>query len=156
MLLAVQPNIMRITKNPDRNSTEILNLFIKQFHVIPLKWLLWAQQAAPLLFHNQCLINWNNPCQLRKSKSKYFFRIGCWSRKLRLQKKNSKNKFPLLNTESSKSISSNLVVPFMNKLRRAAEHRPARADNYLEKSFTEYHIAFQLIAQMKCIMAARV
>ena len=28
--------------------------------------------------------------------------------------------------------------------------------NYLEKSFMEYHIAFQLTAQMKCIMAASV
>ena len=27
-------------ENSDRNSTGMLNLFIKQFHVIPLKWLL--------------------------------------------------------------------------------------------------------------------
>ena len=37
MLLAVQPSIIRITKNLDRNSTGMLNVFIKQFHVIPLK-----------------------------------------------------------------------------------------------------------------------
>ena len=28
------------TKNSERNATGMLNLFIKQFHVIPLKWLL--------------------------------------------------------------------------------------------------------------------
>ena len=34
MLLAVQLNITKITKNSDRNSTGMLNVFIKQFHEI--------------------------------------------------------------------------------------------------------------------------
>ena len=33
----LQPNIMRITKKSDRNSTTMLSLFIKKFHVTPSK-----------------------------------------------------------------------------------------------------------------------
>ena len=39
----------------------------------------------------------------------------------------SKNEFPLLNTGSTESTFINLGVSFMNKLRSAIEHRPARA-----------------------------
>ena len=45
-----------------------------------------------------------------------------------IMEKICKNKFSLLNTGSTKSTPINLMVPFMNKLRSAVEHRPARAD----------------------------
>ena len=45
----------------------------------------------------------------------------------------SKNKFPLLNLGLTKSTSINVGVPFMNKLRSAVEHRPARADKLFKE-----------------------
>ena len=48
--------------------------------------------------------------------------------KTSITEKISKNRFPLLSIGLSKSTSINLGVPFMNKLRSAVEHRPARAD----------------------------
>ena len=46
-----------------------------------------------------------------------------------ITEKISKNKFLLLTIGSSKGTSINLEVPFMNKLRSAVEHRPARVDD---------------------------
>ena len=59
---------------------------------------------------------------------KVFIQDRLLMQKTSITEKISKNKFPLLSTGSSKSTSINLGVPFMNKLRSAVEHRPARAD----------------------------
>ena len=48
--------------------------------------------------------------------------------KTSITEKISKNRFPLLSIGLSKSTSINIGVPFMNKLRNAVEHQPARAD----------------------------
>ena len=48
--------------------------------------------------------------------------------KTSITEKISKNNYPLLSIGSSNSSSINLRVPFMNKLRSAVEHQPARAD----------------------------
>ena len=53
--------------------------------------------------------------------------------KTAITEKISKNKFPLLSIGLSKNTSINLRVQFMNKLRSAVEHQPARA----EKLFRE-------------------
>ena len=73
-----------------------------------------------------------------------------------ITEKISKNKFPLLNTGLSKSTSINLGVPFMNKLRSAVEHRPARADELFREELYGIPHCFSVDSQMKCIMAARV
>ena len=59
---------------------------------------------------------------------KVFIQDRLLMHKTSITEKISKNKFPLLSIGSSKSTSINLGVPFMNKLRSAVEHRPARAD----------------------------
>ena len=59
---------------------------------------------------------------------KAFIQDRLLMQKTSITEKISKNKFPLLSIGSSKSTSINLGVPFMNKLRSAVEHRPARAD----------------------------
>ena len=57
-----------------------------------------------------------------------FIQDSLLMQKTAITEKISKNKFPLLSIGSSRSTSINLGVPFMNKLRSAVEHRPARAD----------------------------
>ena len=59
---------------------------------------------------------------------KAFIQDRLLMQKTSITEKISKNKFPLLSIGSSKSTSINPGVPFMNKLRSAVEHRPARAD----------------------------
>ena len=59
---------------------------------------------------------------------KVFIQDRLLMHKTSITEKISKNKFPLLSIGSSKSTSINPGVPFMNKLRSAVEHRPARAD----------------------------
>ena len=56
----------------------------------------------------------------------------------------SKNKFPLLSIGSSKSTSINLGVPFMNKLRSAVEHRPARADELFRDELYGIPVCFSV------------
>ena len=85
---------------------------------------------------------------------KAFIQDRLLMQKTSITEKISKNKFPLLSIGSSKSTSINLGVPFMNKLRSAVDLLEQM--NYLEKSFMKYHIAFQLTAQITCIIAARV
>ena len=53
--------------------------------------------------------------------------------KTSITEKISKNRFPLLSIGLSKSTSINLGVPFMNKLRSAVEHRPAKADELFKE-----------------------
>ena len=60
---------------------------------------------------------------------KAFIQDRLLMQKTSITEKISKNKFPLLSIGSSKSTSINPGVPFMNKLRSAVEHRPARADD---------------------------
>ena len=47
--------------------------------------------------------------------------------------KTSERKFALLNIGLAKNTSINFQVPFMNKLRSAVEHPPARADELFRK-----------------------
>ena len=60
--------------------------------------------------------------------AKVFIQDSLLMLKIAITEKISKNKFPWLSIGSPKSTSINLGVPFMNKLRSALEHRPARAD----------------------------
>ena len=64
---------------------------------------------------------------------KVFIQDRLLLQKTAITEKISKNKFPLLNIGSSKRTSINLGVPFMNKLRSAVEHQPARADELFRK-----------------------
>ena len=64
----------------------------------------------------------------RERQVKVFIQDRLLMQKTAIAEKISRNKFPLLSTGSSKNTSINLGVPFMNKLRSAVEHRPARAD----------------------------
>ena len=64
----------------------------------------------------------------RETQVKVFIQDRLLMQKTAIAEKISRNKFPLLNTGSSKNTSINLGVLFMNKLRSAVEHRPARAD----------------------------
>ena len=73
---------------------------------------------------------------------KVFIQDRLLMQKTAIMKKISKNKLPLLNIGSRKNTSINVGVLFMNKLRSVVEHRPARADEYLEKSFTSTTLIF--------------
>ena len=53
--------------------------------------------------------------------------------KTAITEKIAKNEFPLLGIGSSNSTSINLGVLFMNKLRSAVEHQPARADELFKE-----------------------
>ena len=87
---------------------------------------------------------------------KVFIQDRLLMHKTSITEKISKNKFPLLSIGSSKSTSINLGVPFMNKLRSAVEHRPARADELFREELYGLPHCFSVDSQMKCIMAARV
>ena len=131
MLLAVQPSIMRITKDSDRNSTGTVNLFIKQFHVIPqFEIASLSTLNNPFLFHNKC----------RERQVKVFIQDRLLIPKTAIMEKIGKNKFPLLKLGSAKSTCINLEVPFMNKLRSAVEHQPVRANElYKEELYGVSH-----------------
>ena len=87
---------------------------------------------------------------------KAFIQDRLLMQKTSITEKISKNKFPLLSIGSSKSTSINPGVPFMNKLRSAVEHRPARADELFREELYGIPHCFSVTAQMKCIMTARV
>ena len=64
---------------------------------------------------------------------KLFIEDRLLMQKVPINGKITKNNFPLLKVESTKSSTINLGVPFMNKLQSAVVHRPSLAD----KSFAE-------------------
>ena len=64
----------------------------------------------------------------------------------------SKNKFPLLNLGLTKSTSINVGVPFMNKLRSAVEHRPARADKLFKEELYRVPHCFSVDCTDEIIM----
>ena len=76
----------------------------------------------------------------RERQVKVFIQDRLLMQKTAIAEKISRNKFSLLSTRSSNSTSINLGVPFMNKLRSAVEHRPARADElFREKLYGILH-----------------
>ena len=76
--------------------------------------------------------------------------------KTSITEKISKNKFPLLSIGSSKSTSLNLGVLFMNKLRSAVDHRPARAEELFREEFYGIPHCFSVDCTDEMIMEARV
>ena len=86
----------------------------------------------------------------RERQVKVFIQDRLLMQKTAIAEKISRNKFPLLSTGSSKNTSINLGVLFMNKLRSAAEHRPARADElFREKLYGIPHcISVKFTAEM--------
>ena len=86
----------------------------------------------------------------RERQVKVFIQDRLLMQKIAIAEKISRNKFPLLSTGSSKNTSINLGVLFMNKLRSAAEHRPARADElFREKLYGIPHcISVKFTAEM--------
>ena len=87
---------------------------------------------------------------------KLFIQNSLLMEKTAVTEKISKNKFPLLSIGSSKSTSINPGVPFMNKLRSAVEHRPARADELFRDELYGIPHCFSVACADECIMAARV
>ena len=62
-----------------------------------------------------------------------FIQDSLLMQKTAITEKISKNKFPFLSIGFPKGTSINLGVPFMNKLRSAVEHRPAKADELFKE-----------------------
>ena len=119
---------MRIKKNSDKFNRDVESVY----QAIPCNPF---EMASLSTINNSAPFPQSVSDQLKQvlSTGERQVRIGCWCIKLQLQKKqvrtkNSKNKFPLLSIGSSRSISINLGVPFMNKFSSAVEHRRARAD----------------------------
>ena len=127
MLLAVQLNITRITKNSDRNSSGILNVY----QAIPCNPF---EMASLSTINNSALFPQSVSNQLKQVLStgerqvKVFIQDSLLMHKTSITEKISKNKFPLLSIGSSNSTSINLGVRYMNKLSSAIEHGTARAD----------------------------
>ena len=62
-----------------------------------------------------------------------FIQDSLLMQKTAITEKISKSKFPFLSIGFPKGTSINLGVPFMNKLRSAVEHRPAKADELFKE-----------------------
>ena len=87
---------------------------------------------------------------------KVFIQDRLLMHKTSITEKISKNKFPLLSIGSSKSTSLNLGVLFMNKLRSAVDHRPARAEELFREEFYGIPHCFSVDCTDEMIMEARV
>ena len=87
---------------------------------------------------------------------KVFIQDSLLMQKTAITEKVSKKKFPLLSIGSSKSTSLNLRMLFMNKLRSAVDHRPARAEELFRGELYGIPHCFSIDCTDEMVMEARV